>query len=139
LVLLIALIAWLWHPRRVRTLAAAELIRDRYARLLRWGKRLGHPLRDGQTPYEYGATLNDALGTRGQSSSLHQIRQATVEAPPDVERLTEGFVRTQYSPEPVAERESWLIRDLWRRLRRRLWWLWLAPSSRKENDEGQGR
>jgi transglutaminase-like putative cysteine protease len=137
MVLLIASIAWLWRPRSVRTLAAAELIRDRYARLLRWGNRLGHPLRDGQTPYEYGATLNEALGARGQRSSLRQIRRATVEAPPDVERLTEGFVRTQYSPEPIPERESWQIRDLWLRLRRRLWWLWLAPGSKEETEEGQ--
>jgi hypothetical protein len=54
-----------------------------------------------------------------------------------VERLTEGFVRTQYSPEPVPERESWQIRDMWLRLRRRLWWLWLAPGSKEETEEGQ--
>jgi transglutaminase-like putative cysteine protease len=137
MVLLVAAIAWLWRPRRVRTLAAADLVRDRYARLLRWGSRLGHPPRDGQTPYEYGATLNDALGARGRRSSLRQIRQATVEAPPDVERLTQGFVRTQYSPEPVAEREGWQIRDLWRRLRRWLWWLWLARGSEQETEDGQ--
>jgi transglutaminase-like putative cysteine protease len=137
-VLLIALIAWLWRPRRTRIQAPAELVRDRYARLLRWGGRLRHPLRDGQTPYEYGATLIDALGTRGQHSSLRQIRQATVEAPSEVEHLTEGFVRAQYSPEPLVEGESRQIRDLWLRLRRRLWWLWLAPGRKEEEEEGQG-
>jgi transglutaminase-like putative cysteine protease len=130
MVLLAAFVVWVWRPHRARSTAAADLVRDRHTRLLRWGSRLGHPLRDGQTPYEYGATLADSLGARGQRSPLRQVHQASVEARPAVERLTDTFVRVQYSPEPTTERQGWQIRALWLRLRRQLWWLWVLSAFR---------
>ncbi|MEJ2207817.1 MAG: hypothetical protein P8129_02125, partial [Anaerolineae bacterium] len=51
--LLAGLVAWLWRPRPAPG-TSADLVRDRYARLLRWGRRLRQPLRDGQTAQEYG-------------------------------------------------------------------------------------
>jgi len=126
LLALAAAVVWIWLPKPRRELAAADLVRDRQARLLRWGARLGHPMRDGQTPHEYSAALSDALRRRGQESRWPPVRRAAGEAPPQVERLTESFVRAQYSPQPTPEREGWQIRDLWSRLRRHLWWLWVA-------------
>jgi len=126
LLALAAVVVWIWLPKPGRELAAADLVRDREARLLRWGARLGHPFHDGQTPHEYGAALADALRRRGQESRWPPVRRAGGEAPPQVERLTETFVRAQYSPQPIDEREGWQMRDLWSRLRRNLWWLWRA-------------
>jgi transglutaminase-like putative cysteine protease len=126
LVLLAAVVVWIWRPRRRWASSTADLVRDRHARLADWGARLGQPIRDGQTPHEYGTALSSALQTRGQDSRWSQVRHASIEAPSEVEHLTDAFVRTQYSPEPISHRESWQIRDLWTRLRRHLWWLWLS-------------
>ena len=124
-VLLIAAIMRLWRPRRAPRISAAGLIRDRYMRLLAWGRRLGHPPEDGQTPYEYGAALQAGLAARA-GSRWSKARQAGVEAPAESEKLTNSFVRVQYGAEPIADREGWQTRALWRRLRRHLWWLWVS-------------
>lgn len=124
LLLLLALVIWLWRPRPAIT--ASSLIRDRQARLLRWGAHLGHPLRDGQTAREYSQHLSHALNIRSQSTRLRQARRAGAEAPAEIEELTEAFVQTQYGSGPVDEGEGWRIRELWKRLRRQLAWLWLA-------------
>ena len=124
LLILLVLVMWLWRPRRAIT--TFDLIRDRQARLLRWGARLGHPLREGQTASEYGQGLGQTLHTRSQNARLRQARRAGAEAPGEIEELAEAFVRAQYGPGPVEEREGWRVRDLWMVLRRHFSWLWLA-------------
>jgi transglutaminase-like putative cysteine protease len=126
LILAMALVFRLWRPRQQPGLAARDLARDRYARLLQWGARLKYPPRDGETASEYGASLSQALRARGQNARLFQVRRASVKAPAEVERLTGSFVRAQYDSTPLSDREGWQIHDLWTRLRRRLWWLWLS-------------
>ena len=125
LLLLVVVIVGLWRPRRTPTPAAAGLIRDRYARLLAWGRRLGQPAEDSQTPHEYSAALQAGLANRA-GSRWSRIRQAGAEAPAQADQLTGSFVRAQYSAEPITEREGWQIRGLWSRLRRHLWWLWVS-------------
>ncbi len=129
LVGLVAAVVWLWRPRPA--LAPADLIRDRQARLLRWGARLGQPFRDGQTAHEYSQALGSAVHGRGQTSRLSQIRQASSEAPSQIEHLAEAFTRVQYRSESISDRHGWQVRNLWARLRRHLWWLWLAPFFRR--------
>ncbi len=129
LLLLATAVLWLWRPRPV--LGPAELIRDRQARLMRWGSRLGQPQRDGQTAHEYSQNLGRTLEARGRDSRWPQARQASGAAPAEVEHLAQAFVQTQYGRDPIPEREVWAVRKLWTRLRRHLWWLWLAPGFRK--------
>jgi len=126
LVLLGAIVVWIWRPRRRQAGPAAALVRDRQSRLIRWGDRLGQPFRDGQTPLEYSAKLRETIRNQGQASPWPQVQSAGTEAPAEIEHLTGAFVRAQYGPEAVTDRESWTVRDLWIRLRRRLWWLWLG-------------
>ncbi len=126
LILAVVIVVWIWRPRQGRDPAATDLVFDRYTRLLHWGARVGRPFRDGQTAHEYGSSLGNALGARGQDARWFQVRQASAEAPAEIEGLTETFVRAQYSPEPITDREGRRIRDLWARLRRHLWWLWLG-------------
>jgi transglutaminase-like putative cysteine protease len=133
LLLLLAAVVWIWRPRP--TLTPADLVRDRQARLLRWGARLGQPLRDGQTPGEYAGVLGVALRDRGRRARLPQARQAADQAPAEVEHLSEAFVRTQYSPDPIPDREVGQIRDLWTRLRRQLWWIWLISLTGKNRKQ----
>jgi hypothetical protein len=119
---LLGFIVWLWRPRP----AAAALIRDRQARLLRWGTRLRRPIRDGQTPLEYARHLSAAVRDSSQRASLSRTKSAGQQAPAEIEQLSDAYTRARYSPHPVAERDGWTIRDLWSRLRRHLWWLWLT-------------
>ncbi len=128
LVLLVAAITLIWFrgPARQPAASGDDLVRDRHGRLLRWGARLGQPLRDGQTAREYGATLSNTLRDRGRASRWSQVRQARAEAPHEVEQLSETFTRAQYRREPIPAREGFQIHTLWIRLRRHLWRLWLA-------------
>ena len=132
--LLVALIIWLWRPRRVMT--GAQVVRDRQARLLRWGARLGHPLRDGQTPREYAQTLGKALQERGSRARWSRARESGAEVSPAIEQLGDAFIRAQYSQGQVTDREGWHVRDLWTRMRRHLWVLWLALGLRKDGEDG---
>ncbi|HSR34026.1 MAG TPA: transglutaminase domain-containing protein [Anaerolineae bacterium] len=135
MLLLVAAIAWIWRPRPAP--AAADLVRDRQARLLRWGERLGLPLRDGQTPEEYGRFLGKELRVRGHGSRLSQARQASAEAMVEIQDLSEAFIRAQYSADPIRDHEAWQVRALWTRLRRHLLWLWLAPRYRPKRNYSQ--
>jgi transglutaminase-like putative cysteine protease len=128
--LLLAAITWLWRPKPEYTRHAAGLVRDRYARLLRWGRRLGHPLLGGQTALEYGRELGQDLGRRGQGAPLPQAREAGSRAPAEIERLAAALSEAQYARQPLEDRTAWQVRALWSRLRRRLLWLWLAGTRR---------
>jgi hypothetical protein len=125
-VLLLAAIAWLWRPRAEPAGGASALVRDRYARLLHWGRRLGHPLRGGQTALEYGQDLGRDLRERSQVAGLSHVRQAGSRAPAEIDRLAAALSAAQYGREPVAESIAWQVKGLWSRLRRWLLWLWLA-------------
>jgi transglutaminase-like putative cysteine protease len=132
LLLLAALVIWIWRPRPA--MDHGELVENRQARLLRWGARLGQPLRDGQTAHEYSQTLGQTLRQRGQHSRFPQSREAAAKAPGQVESLSDAFVRAQYSPEPIDPREGYQVRALWPRLRRHLVWLWVSVGRRKDRE-----
>jgi transglutaminase-like putative cysteine protease len=132
LLLLVGLVVWIWRPRPA--MDYAKLVQNRQARLLRWGARLGQPLRDGQTAHEYSQALGQTLRQRGQHSRLPLSRQAAARAPDQVEALAQTFVRAQYSPEPIDPREGHRVLALWPRLRRHLWWLWVSVGPRKDRE-----
>jgi hypothetical protein len=124
--ILLSTLIWTWRTSQQKDLAPADLVRDRHTRLVRWGTGLGHPLHDGLTSLEYSEELQETLRHRGHASRWLRAQRAGTEAPTQVETLTDSFNRAQYAPGPITHRESWHIRDLWFRLRRHLWWLWLA-------------
>lgn len=123
--LLAAAVFLIWQPQNRSSRSAVGLVQDRHFRLARWGRRLGRPQQDGQTPYEYGVALAAAARARGANSRWHQVRQAAAEVPAAIEQLTETFIQAQYAPVPLSDREAWQVRDQWPRLRRLMWWLWL--------------
>jgi transglutaminase-like putative cysteine protease len=123
---LLAGVGWVWWSAGRRESSATGLVRDRYSRLLRWGDRLGQPARDGQTVSEHSGQLQQAVKDRGLKSRWSPVRQAGAEAQLDIEQLADAFHQAQYGRQPLSDRDGWRMRDLWVRLRRRLWWLWLA-------------
>jgi transglutaminase-like putative cysteine protease len=134
---LVLFIAWLWRPHRAAR--RLDLVLDRYARLLHWGTRLGHPLRDGQTPHEYSASLGQAMARRGSGSPAGPIQRSGQEAPRLIEKVTGAFVQARYGSRPLDDRLQWRIRDLWPSLRRHLWMLWLWPRRRSRGKDHRQR
>jgi transglutaminase-like putative cysteine protease len=126
LTLLVVTVLFRWQRWRGEAALGADLVRDRYQRMVHWGERLGQPLRDGQTAFEYGAILGENLAARGLGSRWARVRQASNEAPAEVEHLAETYVRAQYGQNPISEKESRQVRELWARLHRLLKWLWIA-------------
>jgi hypothetical protein len=126
--------------RRHSDLTAAELVRDRHGRLIRWGGRLGYPLGQGQTIREYGQALGQTLKARGQGARLSRTQQAGAVVPAEIETLVQAVEQAQYSAQAISERKAGQVRALWARLRRHLWWLWLVPSSKTDEiDSAQAK
>jgi hypothetical protein len=133
---LLALLGLLWRPRRA--LVAAELVRDRYERMMHWGRRLGQVPGQGQTVREYGRAFGRAMEVRGRGARLSQARQASAKAPAEIEALAQAFEEVQYSARPISEREAGQVGALWSQLRHRFWWLWLTPAGRAARREPTG-
>jgi transglutaminase-like putative cysteine protease len=123
---LVALAAWVILRRRPRVRTANELVVDRFGRLLHWGARLDHPLADGQTPNEYATDLAQSLTARAEGSRLGRVRAQANAFRPEVRVLGEAFTHAQYAPHPTSAHEGTRIQQLWDRLRRWLWLLWLG-------------
>ncbi len=127
---LVVLGTWALFRRRPRIRSPQGLVVDRFRRLLRWGARLHHPLVDGQTPNEYAASLGRSLAARGRRSRLGRVRAKAYGFRPEVEAVGDAYTQARYAPGPTPGQEGERIRQLWGRLRRWLWLLWLAGQRR---------
>jgi hypothetical protein len=78
-----------------------ELVRYFYLSAARRAAQAGQPRRPGQTPYEYRATLD----------------QQFPELEPDLEGLTEAFVKARYSHRPVPREQVTAVKPLWQRIK----------------------
>jgi hypothetical protein len=79
---------------------AAASIRWIYANLLRWATELGYPRQRSQTPYEFLGTL------RGAFPALE----------PEMQAITDAYVRSHYGEVPDSESEIQKIRSQWERI-----------------------
>ncbi len=106
-----------WMFSRRRLLARPDLPVTLYARLVRWGRRLGARLSPAQTPAEHREQLVRVLPAQ---------RDAVV-------AIVDTYQVVTYAPVPareeVASRREHLVR-LWERLLPRLWWTWLQRIAR---------
>ena len=123
-----ALAWWSADAWRLRRLSPAVAVATVYQRLYRYGKRLGVPVRAGDTPYEFATGLTERV------TELAQERPVDVGLPiafQQVRWLTELYVRGLYSlREPdIAEKAQAL--QMWKRLRRSLWRAWVMRNMPK--------
>lgn len=86
---------------RLRGLGPRELIQYFYVSLVQRAEAVGWGRRNGQTPYEFSRELAARLPERR----------------PELESLTEAFVRAKYSRRPVGEDDAQRARGPWERLR----------------------
>jgi hypothetical protein len=75
-----------------------------YLALIRRGAESGLPRSPSQTPYEYAATLEEALPAASE----------------DVQALTEAFSEARYSRRPVQPEKANLAKAIWERIRKAL-------------------
>jgi hypothetical protein len=86
---------------RLRGLGPRAMIHYFYTSTAQRAEGLGWARRRGQTPYEYSRDLAARLPDQA----------------PELEQLTEAFVRARYSRRPVEESEARRARTPWQRLR----------------------
>jgi hypothetical protein len=85
----------------LRHLPPRELIRYFYLSTERHAARIGHGRRPSQTPYEYQAELDRAFP----------------DLAPDVDSMTEAFVKAQYDRQQVARTQADAVKLLWQRIK----------------------
>jgi hypothetical protein len=88
----------LFFPGR---LPPRELIRFFYLSAARRAEQAGQPRSSGQTPYEYRDSLDERFP----------------ELEPDLDGLTDAFVRARYSSRPVEEEQATAVKPLWERIK----------------------
>ena len=119
-----------WRRWRVGRMTPTRYMGRLWERLIQYGMRLNVTLRTNQTPVEYAQTFNRRLQDRALDTAHWPVRMAREIrlARQEVNYLTEAYVRARYSTHPLTELEKYQITRTWRQLRRRLLFLWLAPS-----------
>jgi hypothetical protein len=105
-----------WRLRRLPPPAAIERL---FQRLCRHARRLNGLTGAGETPFELSAALARRLTPAGGPPvAENPVVQ-------EIEWLTGLYVRTSYSHHPPSRRDQLEAIATWRRLRRRLWLIWL--------------
>ena len=129
-------VAWLaldrWRLRRREPTAALGSL---YRRLRRFGRRLGVPMGDGDTPLEFGVALAGwvTAGVGGRSgyrpphrgsrcgwSPDQRLRALVVDGAGEIVWLAELYGRARYSPRSADEADRGEALRVWGRLRWRL-------------------
>ena len=124
LVVITAIPGWLlvdaWRLARKQPREVVDLL---YRRLYAQGRKLTVRVRASDTPHEYSSALarriTDLAPTRARAA-------VTQTAARDLDRLTELYVRSSYSPYQPDAIDRHLAMQSWQRIRLRLWlaWLW---------------
>ncbi len=107
---------WLGH------IPFERLVSKLYARIYRYGRWIGIPTRPGETPYEFSATLILMI----QSLAEHSFwADWLLKGESEVEKLTEALVIQMFNPSRISLLNRREIIQAYKRLRPRLWLLWL--------------
>jgi transglutaminase-like putative cysteine protease len=130
LVLWLALLAVSgWRYWRKARMTPLDYVGGFWERLIRYGMRLEILLRPNQTPVEYAQVFNAQLQERALDTSHweERLRRDIQRARGEVNALAEAYIRARYSPHALTEEDKYRIARTWKQLRRRLFFLWLAP------------
>jgi transglutaminase-like putative cysteine protease len=104
-----------WRLRRLPPDAAAAML---YQRLYHHGRRLDVPVRAGDTPYEFAASLTERLTDLAQKRRWGKLLTPAIQ---EVLYLTDLYVQVCYSPHQPDAADRVEAIHAWQRLRRRLW------------------
>lgn len=88
----------------LRSLDPRQRVTFFYLALVRRGAENGLPRSQAQTPYEYAATLEEALPTAGK----------------DIDSLTDAFIEARYTRREVKPEKAKLVKVVWERIQKAL-------------------
>jgi hypothetical protein len=129
----IALIYWaiLRRKKRGRRLPQ-QTLEAWYRSLCRDGSRLRVAIRRSDTPLE----VSQKLGARlEQISASGKLQEPLKPAAAEIQELVSGYMLSAYSQTQASPAEMFRLKNLWSKLRFRMWLAWLAASV----DRGTGR
>ncbi len=112
---------------RRRRSSPQQIVASLYRDLRVWGDRLGVPLSDTQTPYEFLAVLRAEMSARSKNAPRWMDGWAarTEFAWHAVGDLVLAYVNSCYSPRPPTPESAQTLLGSWPALNRALWTLWL--------------
>lgn len=118
-----------WRYWRRARMTQLDYVGGFWERLIRYGMRLDILLRANQTPVEYAQAFSGQLQARTLDTSHWEERmeREIQRARGEVNSLAEAYIRARYSPHGLTEVDKYRIARTWKQLRRRLFFLWLAP------------
>jgi transglutaminase-like putative cysteine protease len=120
---LLALVGVTWSVAdqwRLCHLKPAAAVTALYERLRCHGRRLAVPMRSGDTPYEFAASLAAWVAGQAQKKQRAGTLSPVIE---EARRLIDWYVQASYSPLPPDGADQAQAIQTWHRLR---WRLWLA-------------
>jgi transglutaminase-like putative cysteine protease len=129
----VAVAAWLafdtWRLNRIEPAATVATV---YERMRRLGRRMGAPVLDGATPYEYEAAFVEMLKGLARGRRWQETQAA---AEKEIERLTDTYVRVSYDAVEPDRIDQTVAVMAWKALRWTLWMAWLRsrPMRRKRS------
>ncbi len=112
---------------RLSRLPPEQAIARLYGRVYRRGRKLGAGFAPGDTPYEFGASLDERLSAlmdgRGNADGQADARLEIDRA--ELRKLVDLYVRASYSPHPQDAGARTMAINAWLAVRRNLWLAWL--------------
>jgi hypothetical protein len=111
---------------RLRRLSPKDLAVVLYWRLHRHGRRLAVPIRPGDTPYEFAASLAECLAAISRTDHWSTMLTAAAQ---ESRWLAALYVRTCYGSYSLSATDLGQAIHTWRRLRRRLWLVWILQTA----------
>jgi len=122
-VLLIGIVWWAADIWRLRLLTPVAAVATLYRRLQHHGRRLGMPMREGDTPYEFAASFAEHLANLAQGR--HGWDTTLAPAVQEAQRLVSLYVQASYTPRPPNTDDQRRVIQTWQWLHRRLWVAWV--------------
>lgn len=121
-----ALVGIVWSVAdgwRLRLITPAATVATLYRRLQRHGRRLGVPMREGDTPYEFATSFAKHFAALARRKYWWDT--ALAPAIQEAQQLVSLYVQASYTPRPPNTDDQRQAIQTWRWLRRRLWVAWV--------------
>jgi hypothetical protein len=123
LVSLMGIVWWAADIWRLRLLTPVAAVATLYQRLQHHGQRLGMPMREGDTPYEFATSFARHFANLVRGNYWWDT--ALAPAVQEGQRLVSLYVQASYTPRPPNTDDQRRVIQTWQWLRRRLWVAWV--------------
>ncbi len=120
---LVGIVWWAADIWRLRLLTPVAAVATLYRRLQHHGRRLGMPMREGDTPYEFATSFAEHFANLARGKYWWDTTLAP--AVQEAQRLVSLYVQASYTPRPPNTDDQRRVIQTWQWLCRRLWVAWV--------------